>query len=163
MPKTFSSSAQQQSGPGGAADSLARLLASWGSRLADLGAARGGWPGLWAAPSLAPGAEGASAAAAAARRRPLLPSLCLQLPLRPHCNRCPSTLRRFFGGFGGFNFGFGQQEEEAPKGHAVRLDLEVSLRDLYLGTHVKARGLGGCWVGAGSAGGQVCGCTWART
>lgn len=42
---------------------------------------------------------------------------------------------QFFGGFG-FNFGFGgEQEEQTPKGDSVLLDLEVTLRDLYLGAH----------------------------
>jgi DnaJ family protein B protein 11 len=42
-------------------------------------------------------------------------------------------LCRFFGGFG---FGMGGEEEEAtPKGNDVFVELEVSLRDLYLGNH----------------------------
>jgi hypothetical protein len=47
--------------------------------------------------------------------------------------------RRFFGnfGFGGFGFG-GQEEEQTPKGHTVKLDLEVTLKDLYLGEHLQA-------------------------
>lgn len=40
---------------------------------------------------------------------------------------------QFFGGFGGFG---GQQEEEStPKGNDVVVELEVSLKDLYLGNH----------------------------
>mmetsp|Transcript_22033 Transcript_22033/g.42069 ORF Transcript_22033/g.42069 Transcript_22033/m.42069 type:complete len:239 (-) Transcript_22033:550-1266(-) len=40
----------------------------------------------------------------------------------------------FGGGFGGFGGGFGQEEEEqTPKGETVTVDLEVTLKDLYLG------------------------------
>ena len=49
--------------------------------------------------------------------------------------------RRFFGGggFGGFGgFGGGDEEEEqTPKGDDVRVDLEVTLKDLYLGHQFK--------------------------
>lgn len=48
--------------------------------------------------------------------------------------------RSFFGNFGFGGFGFGQQEEEAPKGNNVVVELEVSLKDLYLGGHFKVRG-----------------------
>ena len=49
--------------------------------------------------------------------------------------------RRFFGGGfgGGFGFGGGEEEEQTPKGHDVRVDLEVTLRDLYVGTTIRAR------------------------
>lgn len=41
-----------------------------------------------------------------------------------------------FGGFPGFGgFGGGQEEEEqTPKGNNVYVDVEVTLRDLYLGS-----------------------------
>ncbi|EFN52402.1 hypothetical protein CHLNCDRAFT_138873 [Chlorella variabilis] len=42
-----------------------------------------------------------------------------------------------FGGFGGFGFGGQQEEEETPKGHNVVVELEVTLKDLYLGNHFK--------------------------
>ena len=49
---------------------------------------------------------------------------------------------RFFGGggfpgFGGFG-GMGDEEEQTPKGHDVHVELEVTLKDLYLGHHYKA-------------------------
>ncbi len=48
-------------------------------------------------------------------------------------------LRRFFGGFG---FGMGGEEEETtPKGNDVFVELEVSLRDLYLGQQFEVRPL----------------------
>lgn len=43
----------------------------------------------------------------------------------------------FFGNFGFGGFGFGQQEEETPKGNNVVVELEVTLRDLFLGGHFK--------------------------
>lgn len=48
--------------------------------------------------------------------------------------------RRFFGQFG-FGFGGEQQEEQTPKGNNVVVDLEVSLKDLYLGNQFKVRRL----------------------
>ena len=52
----------------------------------------------------------------------------------------------FGGGFGGFGGFGGQQEEETPKGALVRVELEVTLRDLYLGGHFKVRGRRSpCW------------------
>ena len=53
----------------------------------------------------------------------------------------PVHARRFFGGAfgGGFGFGGGDEEEQTPKGHDVRVDLEVSLRDLYVGTTIRVR------------------------
>ena len=50
-------------------------------------------------------------------------------------------LYRFFGGggfpgFGGFG-GMGDEEEVTPKGHDVHVDLEVTLKDLYLGHQFK--------------------------
>lgn len=47
-------------------------------------------------------------------------------------------LRFFGGGFGGFG-GFGGQEEEdaTPKGNDVYADIEVTLKDLYLGHQFK--------------------------
>ena len=53
----------------------------------------------------------------------------------------PVHMRRFFGGAfgGGFGFGGGDEEEQTPKGHDVRVDLEVSLRDLYVGTTIRVR------------------------
>ena len=49
---------------------------------------------------------------------------------------------RFFGGggfpgFGGFG-GMGDEEEQTPKGHDVHVELEVTLKDLYLGHQYKA-------------------------
>jgi DnaJ family protein B protein 11 len=45
---------------------------------------------------------------------------------------------RFFGGgFGGFGFGGQEDEDATPKGNDVRVDLEVTLRDLYLGHQFK--------------------------
>jgi DnaJ-class molecular chaperone len=41
-----------------------------------------------------------------------------------------------FGGFGGFG---GEQEPETPKGRTVVVDLQVTLKDLYLGKVFKAR------------------------
>ncbi len=51
-------------------------------------------------------------------------------------------MSRFFGGggfpgFGGFG-GMGDEEEQTPKGHDVHVELEVTLKDLYLGHHYKA-------------------------
>ncbi len=51
-------------------------------------------------------------------------------------------LCRFFGGggfpgFGGFG-GMGDEEEQTPKGHDVHVELEVTLKDLYLGHQYKA-------------------------
>lgn len=40
---------------------------------------------------------------------------------------------QFFGGFGGFPFGGGFQEEQTPKGETVHVGLEVTLEDLYVG------------------------------
>lgn len=48
----------------------------------------------------------------------------------------PPPLRRFFGNFG-FGFGGEQQEEQTPKGNNVIVDLEVSLKDLYLGNQFR--------------------------
>ena len=51
----------------------------------------------------------------------------------------PAACARFFGGggpfggFGGFGFGGGEEEEQIPKGADVYVELEVTLRDLYLG------------------------------
>ena len=43
--------------------------------------------------------------------------------------------RRFFGGgFGGFGFGGQEEEDQTPKGNDVKVDIEVTLRDLYWGT-----------------------------
>lgn len=43
---------------------------------------------------------------------------------------------RFFGGgFGGFGFGGG--EEETPRGESIYVELEVTLKDLYLGNHFR--------------------------
>jgi len=44
---------------------------------------------------------------------------------------------QFFGG--GFGFGMGQQDEEpeTPKGDSIIVDLEVSVKDLYLGKNLK--------------------------
>ncbi|KAK9824801.1 hypothetical protein WJX74_009851 [Apatococcus lobatus] len=45
-----------------------------------------------------------------------------------------------FGGFGGFGFGGGEEEEEQiPKGADVYVELEVTLRDLYLGNTFKVK------------------------
>ena len=38
-----------------------------------------------------------------------------------------------FGGFGGFGGGFGEEEEQTPKGNNVYVELEVTLKDLFLG------------------------------
>jgi hypothetical protein len=50
--------------------------------------------------------------------------------------------RRFFGGgfggFGGFGGG-GDAEPETPKGRTVTVDLQVTLRDLYLGNSFTVR------------------------
>ena len=50
-------------------------------------------------------------------------------------------MSRFFGGggfpgFGGFG-GMGDEEEQTPKGHDVHVELEVTLKDLYLGHQYK--------------------------
>ena len=42
-------------------------------------------------------------------------------------------LNRFFGGFGFGGFGGGEEEEQIPKGNDVYIELEVTLKDLYLG------------------------------
>ena len=69
-------------------------------------------------------------------------------PVTPHLRRlfiakatAVSPPIRFFGGAfgGGFGFGGGEEEEQTPKGHDVHVDLEVSLRDLYVGTTVRVR------------------------
>ena len=58
---------------------------------------------------------------------------------------CPRPCaRRFFGGFGFGGFGFGQEEEQTPKGNTVRVELEVTLKDLYLGNHLQVCGRAGC-------------------
>ena len=56
---------------------------------------------------------------------------------------CNTSLRRFFGGggfpgFGGGFGGMGDEEESTPKGHDVHVELEVTLKDLYLGHQYKA-------------------------
>ena len=58
----------------------------------------------------------------------------------------PVRMRRFFGGGfgGGFGFGGGEEEEQTPKGHDVRVDLEVLLSDLYVGTTIRVRPSGTC-------------------
>lgn len=38
-----------------------------------------------------------------------------------------------FGGFGGFGGGYGEEEEQTPKGNDVYVELEVTLKDLFLG------------------------------
>ena len=38
-----------------------------------------------------------------------------------------------FGGFGGFGGGYGEEEEQTPKGNNVYVELEVTLKDLFLG------------------------------
>lgn len=72
--------------------------------------------------------------ALAARRPSPLPLGIPPHPARPACPAC----RSFFGNFGFGGFGFGQQEEETPKGNNVLVELEVSLKHLYLGGHFKA-------------------------
>lgn len=57
-------------------------------------------------------------------------------PLFPHHAARPARCS-FFGNFGFGGFGFGQQEEETPKGNNVVVELEVTLRDLFLGGHFK--------------------------
>ena len=57
--------------------------------------------------------------------------------IKDHCR-----VSRFFGGggfpgFGGFG-GMGDEEEQTPKGHDVHVELEVTLKDLYLGHQYKA-------------------------
>jgi DnaJ family protein B protein 11 len=42
--------------------------------------------------------------------------------------------RRFFGGFGGF--GQREQEETTPRGEDVRVRLEATMQDVYVGRHV---------------------------
>jgi len=54
-----------------------------------------------------------------------LPELCV----------LPSPNRFFGGGFGGFGFGGG--EPETPRGESIYVELEVTLRDLFLGSHVR--------------------------
>ena len=56
--------------------------------------------------------------------------------------RMPAFARRFFGGggfpgFGGFG-GMGDEEEQTPKGHDIHVELEVTLKALYLGHQYKA-------------------------
>ena len=69
-------------------------------------------------------------------------------PVTPHLRRLfiakatavPPPIRFFGGAFGGgFGFGGGEEEEQTPKGHDMHVDLEVSLRDLYVGTTVRVR------------------------
>jgi DnaJ family protein B protein 11 len=43
---------------------------------------------------------------------------------------------QFFGGFGGFPFGGGFQEEQTPKGQNVHVGVDVTLEDLYVGKEV---------------------------
>jgi DnaJ family protein B protein 11 len=43
---------------------------------------------------------------------------------------------QFFGGFGGFPFGGGFQEEQTPKGQDVHVGVDVTLEDLYVGKEV---------------------------
>lgn len=45
--------------------------------------------------------------------------------------------RRFFGGFGFGGFGGTEEEEQIPKGNDVYVELEVTLKDLYLGKSFK--------------------------
>ena len=72
------------------------------------------------------------------------PPGCPSLRRLPCSCKYPAPACRFFGGgFGGF--GFGQQEEETPKGHAVLVELEVTLKDLYLGESFK---VGASWRAA---------------
>ena len=80
--------------------------------------------------------------------RPLTPTLLPPL-------RRPLPTRSFFGG-GGFPFGGQQQEEQTPKGDTVKIELEVSLKDLYLGAQFKVgswRGGGGLMEGEGERAG----------
>lgn len=49
---------------------------------------------------------------------------------------CVLAARRFFGGGGGFG-GQQQQEEEVRKGHTVYVDLQCTLKDLYVGKELK--------------------------
>ena len=52
------------------------------------------------------------------------------------------TTKRFFGGMGfHFNFGGEHGEPETPKGESVLVELEVTLRDLYLGAHYKVQAM----------------------
>ena len=44
---------------------------------------------------------------------------------------------QFFGGFGGFPFGGGFQEEQTPKGESVHMVLEVTLKDVYVGKEIR--------------------------
>lgn len=45
-----------------------------------------------------------------------------------------------FGGFGGFgDRGFGEEEEQTPKGNNVYVELEVTLKDLFLGNTFTVR------------------------
>ena len=44
---------------------------------------------------------------------------------------------QFFGGFGGFPFGGGFQEEQTPKGENVHVGVDVTLEDLYAGKEVR--------------------------
>jgi DnaJ-class molecular chaperone len=47
------------------------------------------------------------------------------------------VIRRFFGNFGGFGGGGEEEEEQIPKGADVVVELECSLKDLYLGHSFK--------------------------
>jgi DnaJ family protein B protein 11 len=50
----------------------------------------------------------------------------------------PHPAPRFFGGgFGGFGGFGGAQEEETPRGNTIYAELEVTLRDLFLGASVR--------------------------
>lgn len=70
----------------------------------------------------------------------ILISILLGLYNRHNGKRVCDVARRFFGGgfpgFGGFG-GMGDEEEQTPKGDDVRVDLEVTLKDLYLGHQFK--------------------------
>lgn len=70
----------------------------------------------------------------------LTPAPCILTALAAS-EHAGAHMRRFFGGAfgGGFGFGGGDDEEQTPKGHDVRVDLEVSLRDLYVGTTIRVR------------------------
>jgi len=55
-------------------------------------------------------------------------------PFPSHPLNSPPPPRFFGGGFGGFGgFGGQQEEPESPKGKTVVVELQVTLRDLYLG------------------------------
>ena len=94
-------------------------------------------------------------------------------PAPPRLPGCPPRCR-FFGqfGFGGFG-GMGQEEEQTPKGHNVLVELEVSLKDLYLGQHFKVGGVNQfyrsfrgvvSWPSAGGVAQRLrAACTWGST